>query len=213
VSQEFPEDDQLEDRLAAIQAMYDEVQAKATSESQALDLLRRAETALKICQEKLQEAKSYTFFDIYAASTINDMMERNALTLAQSLASNAAMLVSQARQASENVNVIGPLTFADGHMIKDIFFDNIFTDFAFQTKIDDVAAEVRRAYSKLESEIVASSQRASATNAELVKAAGDLSQCRSQLDAFRRATFDKVAFAASEDPSMVISSDPPSFDA
>jgi len=167
---------------------------------------------MRHCQAKMQEALSYSTWDVYGGGSLSDMMERNALSAAQSLASQVTMMVLQAQQTSGNVNPIGPMNVAHGHIISDVFFDNIFTDLAFHQKIEASAAELRRAHSKLLSEISAARQRTSVAGSELVHAADALAQSRRELDAFRRATFERVSLASSEHPSMPIPMEPPSYD-
>jgi hypothetical protein len=59
-TQAYPEDDQLEHQLQQAQGRYNEIQGFLNRESQALNLLQSANSALLGCNSKMQEALSYS---------------------------------------------------------------------------------------------------------------------------------------------------------
>jgi hypothetical protein len=59
-TQAYPEDDQLEYQLQQAQGRYNDIQGFLNRESQALNLLQSANSALLGCNSKMQEALSYS---------------------------------------------------------------------------------------------------------------------------------------------------------
>jgi hypothetical protein len=100
---EFPHDDDLErvvhHKLTVIQSH----QARVNAESQALQLLSRAADFGLRAHKQMMEAVGYSSWDVMGGGVAADMMERNALTQAGSLAGQADMLVQQAQSFSPSV--------------------------------------------------------------------------------------------------------------
>ncbi|KAH9477103.1 hypothetical protein JR316_0011019 [Psilocybe cubensis] len=202
-SEAFPEDDRLEYDLETVKRQYGEIQANLNAESRAAELLARAAKAMDLCQKNMQEALGYSRYDMWGGGTMADMMERNALRNAQSNAFQVEMLVDQAVRESPAVQPVGRVNIAQGSIVSDVFFDNIFTDMAFHNKIKQSAAQVLLANQRLKIEVDAARRRADAAGARLMRVAETLDARRRELDSFRRATFE--SYAAQNPP-------PPSYD-
>ncbi|THV03505.1 hypothetical protein K435DRAFT_279692 [Dendrothele bispora CBS 962.96] len=200
-TQEFPRDDQLESQLKSAQETYDSIQAHLNSNSQAVNLLDRAEKMMQTCLNHMNDALGYSTWDMYGGGTISDMMERNALSNAAMTASKAELLMQQAQRASPLVQPIPPLRVHDISMIGDVFFDNIFSDMAAHNKIERNKEELTQAHKRLKSELRAAKARAQQTGADLLEASEVLSECRNDLERFRRETFERVGGISSPNRS------------
>ncbi|KAJ6554489.1 hypothetical protein B0H19DRAFT_948367 [Mycena capillaripes] len=113
-TQAYPEDDNLEYQLQQAQGRYNEIQGFLNRESQAVSLLQSANTALRGCSSKMQEALSYSEWDMWGGGTMSDMMERNALSAAEGLSMQAQTCVQQAMIVSPQVQPIGEIKIAHG---------------------------------------------------------------------------------------------------
>jgi len=91
-TESFPEDDRLEYDLHAAEKHHDQLQAALNSESRAAEILARAVRYMDACQGSMQEALGYSRYDMWGGTSMADMMERNALSVAQANASQAEML-------------------------------------------------------------------------------------------------------------------------
>ncbi|KAF5329452.1 hypothetical protein D9619_009108 [Psilocybe cf. subviscida] len=192
-SEGFPEDDRLEYALMEATKVHDNIQQQLNAESRATELLSRAVQQMEMCQKNMNVALSYSQYDMWGGGTMADMMERNALRDAQVNASQVETLVDQAMHASRAVQPVGRVDIARGSIMSDVFFDNIFTDMAFHTRIKQSAAQVLLATNRLRQERDAAGSRANQAG-QILNAAGDkLDRCRRELYNFRRATFESYA--------------------
>ncbi|KAK7447046.1 hypothetical protein VKT23_014256 [Stygiomarasmius scandens] len=205
---EFPRDDQLESQLKSAQETYDAIQAHLNSESQAVNLLNKANGLMQACMNYMNEALSYSTWDIYGGGTLSDMMERNALSNAAMTASKAELLIHQAQRASPQVQPIPPLRVHEISMIGDVFFDNVFSDIAAHSKIERNKNELEQAHKRLKAELRAVKARAQQTGADLLEASEVLSDCRKELERFRRETFERVGGISSAPMNSNISRAP-----
>ncbi|TRM63249.1 hypothetical protein BD626DRAFT_402883 [Schizophyllum amplum] len=113
-TQEFPRDDEIEQQLRYVEEIYHNVQKRLNNESRVADILGQAEGELRRCNVFMNEALSYSTYDMFGGGGMADMMERNALSNAQNRASTAQMLITQARQLSPQVKSIGNINIAQG---------------------------------------------------------------------------------------------------
>jgi hypothetical protein len=58
----FPAEDQLEHQLPSTQEAYDNVQTKLNFESQAANILTKADKTMRACLAKMQEAPGYSTY-------------------------------------------------------------------------------------------------------------------------------------------------------
>ncbi|KAJ7456998.1 hypothetical protein FB451DRAFT_1047742 [Mycena latifolia] len=192
-TQAYPEDDQLEYALQMAQGRYNEIQAYLNRESQALNLLQSANSALLSCHSKISEALGYSQWDMFGGGAMSDMMERNALSAAEGMAMRTATYVQQAMLASPQVQPIGEINIAHGSIMSDVLFDNIFTDMAFHDKIKNSARNVEAVQYNLAIQLTAAKNRTGAVGADLSAAADALAAARGALDSFRRGVFDSLS--------------------
>ncbi|KAF8889101.1 hypothetical protein BD779DRAFT_1715171 [Infundibulicybe gibba] len=210
-TQEFPEEDERENQVQAAQIYHDQVQAAINRESQAAEILARADETMASCESKMRDALGYSQWDMWGGGNVSDMLERSALGNAQSFAFQAQVLVEQARRISQLVQPIGPVNIAQGFrrsILTDVFFDNIFTDMAFHDKIKRSADEVGQARSRIREECENANQRTEAIGRDLLAAVENLKRCRNELDSSRRAAFESIT-GRSDTPSSL----PPAYEA
>ncbi|THU80394.1 hypothetical protein K435DRAFT_874426 [Dendrothele bispora CBS 962.96] len=111
---------------------------------------------------------------------ISDMMERNMLSNAAKTASKVELLTQQALRASS------------------LF---LYSDIAAHNKIERNEEELMQAHKRLKSELQAAKARAQQTGADLLEASEVLSECRNDLERFRRETFERVGRISSPNRS------------
>ncbi|KAF9458705.1 hypothetical protein BDZ94DRAFT_1313034 [Collybia nuda] len=198
---EFPDDDRLEYHFQTSQSLHDQVQKTLNAECQAAEILTRADRTMAACQTKMQEALGYSQWDMWGGGGMSDIMERNSLSTAQSLAAQVEMLCLQARNVSPFVEPIGRLSVAQGSLMSDVFFDNIFTDMAFHRKIQDSATDLARVHTRLKAQRDAAIHRADTAGSQLIEASQSLEESRKALYDFREATFQRVV-AEQRDPNF-----------
>ncbi|KAJ7835928.1 hypothetical protein B0H14DRAFT_2795067 [Mycena olivaceomarginata] len=184
-TQAYPEDDRLEYQLQQAQARYNEIQEALNRESRAASLLQSANASLLTCNSKMQEALSYSQWDMFGGGT--------------GKRKNAQLLVRQAMMMSPQVQPIGEISIAHGSIFSDVVFDNIFTDMAFHDKIKNSARNVQAVQLNLMNQLNLSRGRAGAIGADLTAAADALTRARGALDAFRRSVFDGLSGSGSGD--------------
>ncbi|KAJ7607339.1 hypothetical protein FB45DRAFT_1040309 [Roridomyces roridus] len=207
VTRDYPEDDRLEEQLQAAQAQYDEIQGQLNQESQAYNLLHSADRTLAACRSAVSSALGYSQWDMWGGGTMSDMMERDALNTAEGHAKQAAMFVRQAQSVSPYVQPIGEVSVAQGSILSDVIFDNIFSDMAFHDKIKATQRNVEAVQYNLTSQLTTAEARTNAIGAELNGAAERLTQSRAALNAFRRNVFDQLTGSGEGNPAM-----PPAYD-
>ncbi|KAF8999853.1 hypothetical protein BDQ17DRAFT_1410589 [Cyathus striatus] len=206
-SEAYPEEDQIEYQLDRAYRHHEQVQRTLNQEMQAAEILSKAVNMMNSCQGQMQEALSYSRWDMWGGGGMSDMMERNALRSAQALAYQAENLVDQARRISPQVEPVARVNIAQGSVISDVFFDNIFTDMAFHNKIKTSAAQVLLANNRLKAERDAAMARAETAGSQLNQAAKTLQARRGELDGLRRGIFLSVSSALGPE----ITGRPPSY--
>ncbi|KAF8064293.1 hypothetical protein FPV67DRAFT_1504321 [Lyophyllum atratum] len=206
-TEDFPEDDMLESQLRSSQTLHDEIQRTLNAECQAAEILARADRSMSACKARVNGALGYSQWDMFGGGGMADMMERSALGKAQTLAGQTEMLCRQAQQASPFVKPIGRVAIAQGSLMSDVFFDNIFTDMAFHQKIVVSAAELERVHRRLTAERDAAQRRANTAGAQLVEVSQNLERDRMALDSFRAETFERI----SQERGTPFSDRPPSY--
>ncbi|PPR05094.1 hypothetical protein CVT24_010081 [Panaeolus cyanescens] len=220
-SEAFPEDDRLEYEMHEAQKSHDEAQARLNAESRAAELLARAARSMDACQQSVQEALGYSRYDMWGGGTMADMMERNALRNAQMQASQVEVLVDQAMRLSPNVKPVGRVNIAQGSIVSDMFFDNIFTDISFhsrklffmsesvltrrhrQDQTVSCTSSLGQSTSWLKAERDDARRRVDSIGSQVLQVGKALDSRRKELHQFRRATFE--SFVAQNPP-------PPSYE-
>lgn len=89
-------------------------------------------------------------------------MERNSLSKAHVNLEGCNYAVSEARRSQPAVPPLSEVTIDHGHLMGDILFDNVFSDFAQHNRIQESAAQMQKAMSHLQRIIAEQKQRTQA---------------------------------------------------
>jgi hypothetical protein len=189
----FPEEDAKESEANTALQQYQDAKNKAEAEGQAVKILTEAERAMRDALLEMNDALRYSTRDMFGGGTFTDMMERNALSQAESRVAAARMLVRQAQRFSPAVKDLPPVHVAQGNLMSDVFFDNIFTDMMFHQKIEQSAAEMERGAHALDWNLNAARSRHVALTQGLQTKVRTLEQARLSLQKAREAAFERIA--------------------
>lgn len=206
----FPEEDERERETSGALQVYQEARSRAEAEGKVVGILTQAQTRLNGALMSMEDALHASRRDMYGGGTFSDMMERNALNKAENLVRQAKMLVAQAQRVSPMVRPLPAVNIAQGNLLGDVFFDNIFSDMAFHEKIQQSNLEVRHCAQSLNIDLMSATQR----HMELLREA-DLKnevvrQARVRLQRAREAAFQRVSGrAASSSPAAAVDVPPP----
>jgi hypothetical protein len=193
-SPEFPNEDFKEGMVKAAKATFEEVQQRLSMEAQAREVLGDAELFMGRCIRNIEDALHASTMDAWGiGGSFADMNERSALAQAQSHASQVEMLVSQARRMQPIIQALGPLNIAQGNLMSDIIFDNVFSDMAFHDKINDSKAQVLGAAARLRHEVQHSEERLGRLKAEVKEKKLALEEKRRELQDERRSVFERIS--------------------
>lgn len=142
----FPEEDQREEAARQARDRYQQARVPYEGELRASQLLQQAQLRMVESTKHIQDAVSASHMDMFGGGTLADAMERSALHKADVAVREARMLAMQASMQSPmvNLNALPDVEVAQGNIISDVFFDNIFTDMAFHEKIRTSEAQVNR---------------------------------------------------------------------
>ncbi|EOO03924.1 hypothetical protein UCRPA7_646 [Phaeoacremonium minimum UCRPA7] len=188
----FPEEDQKErESNAALQAYHD-ARTRAEGQGQAVKTLGYAQQRINGALMSMDDALRYSRRDMFGGGTLTDMMERNALHQAETQVQEARMLVMQAQRMSEHVQPLPPVQIAQGSLMTDVFFDNIFTDMAFHDKIKASNLEVQRCADNLARQLASARSRHMDLSWELDRRAAALEESRVNLQKARQAAFERI---------------------
>ena len=109
------------------------------------ELLMAANSA----KNSLDSAKNWGIFDIAGGDMISSIAKHNKINEAEEQFRRVSSLISRFNKELEDINLQG-LPFSSITIVFDIFFDNIFTDFSVQNKINDSLNNVRDLIRKVE---------------------------------------------------------------
>lgn len=116
------------------------------AQSAGKELLR----AVNAAKNSLESAKNWGIFDIAGGEMISSIAKHNKINEAESQFRRVSSLISRFNKELGDVRLEG-LTFSSTTITFDIFFDNIFTDFSVQNKINNSLDKVRNLIGKVES--------------------------------------------------------------
>lgn len=198
----FPEEDQRERETSNALRIYKEARSRAEAEGQVVNILTQAQNRLNGALMAMEDALHASRRDMYGGGTFSDMMERNALNQAENLVRQATALVTQAQRASTMVRPLPPVRIAQGNLLGDVFFDNIFSDMAFHEKIQQSNLEVRNCAQSLNIDLMSATQRHMETLREADQKNEVVRQARVRLQKARENVFQRVSGrVASSSPS------------
>jgi len=189
----LPEEDAAEERLKRAMGAYQEARAKAEAENMACQLLEGARKKMQYAIGCMGEALQASRMDMWSNNSFADMIERNALHRAESEVVMANMDVVQAQRFSPQVGTLPPVEINHGQLMRDVFFDNIFTDMKFHEEIKNSAARVEFAANHLDGIIGAAQGRFNILDQEFKRKEKDLTEARSALQNIREAAFERMS--------------------
>ncbi|KAJ9138407.1 Elongation factor 2 protein [Pleurostoma richardsiae] len=188
----FAEEDAAEGASGAALQAYHEARTAAEAEAQAGRVLRDAQARMAGALMAMEDALRASRRDLWGGGTFADMMERSALSQAEVQVAQARALVAQAQRTSPAVRDLPPVRIAQGSLMSDVFFDNIFTDMAFHEKIKQSAFEVQQCAGALAREVAAVDGRHAELARGLEGKARALEESRVTLQKAREAAFERI---------------------
>ncbi|KAF7517855.1 hypothetical protein G7054_g13666 [Neopestalotiopsis clavispora] len=145
-----------------------------------------------VAWQAVEEALDHSRMDMFGGGTFTDMMERNALSQAEMAVQDAFWHFRNAQRSDPLIQDLPPLKIAQGNLMSDVFFDNIFTDMAFHDKIKDSRAELQRCIDVLRAQL----QGATAKHQELARDQDvkneALKTARAELQLARKEIFERT---------------------
>ncbi|GAP84959.1 hypothetical protein SAMD00023353_0802850 [Rosellinia necatrix] len=194
----FPEEDAAERAVEAAQRAHGEACARLEAERQVARILGEARKRIRAAMADIEDALDASRLDMFGVGGAGaDAMERSSLHTAEMGVMQAQMLILQAQNASPDgaaaVAGLPPVRIAQGSLVSDVLFDNIFTDMAFHDKIKDSREEVLRCDHALVAQIAVAGDRCQAAE-QLSKTRSEaLSTARAALQKARQAIFERLA--------------------
>ncbi|GAB1309873.1 hypothetical protein MFIFM68171_00083 [Madurella fahalii] len=192
---EFPREDELEQRLSLAKQAYHDARGRAEAENHALKLLREGQGRMRSALQCMEQALTASRGDMFTDGGFADAMERNALHRAESEVMTARMLVLQAQRMSPAVRDLPEVRIDQGNVVRDIFFDNIFTDYAFHQKIKESRESVRRCAAAMDGLEAEAQVRFHQTEDERKRKEAEMHAARVALQRERGSAFEAVAKA------------------
>lgn len=116
-------------------------------------------------------------------------MERNALCQANEDLLEARKLVSLARRGSPQIRELPPVAIAQGNLLGDVLFDNIFSDMQFHGKIKQSAMEVQTCAQGLEVELQTITLRHKEMTRQVEMQSAAMKKARARLQTAREVAF------------------------
>lgn len=192
----FPEEDARENEARAALQEYLAVRAKAESEARATKLLTEAQIDIRQALVFMGEALRQSTRDMWGGGRFTDMMERNMLARAEVRVTNARMLVGQAQRFSPAVKSLPRVEIAQGDLMMDVFFDNIFTDMMFHQKIEQSNAEVQKGAMAVDENLQEAAARQAQLSSEIQAKTRRLEEARLALQKARNDAFQRIVVGA-----------------
>lgn len=128
-----------------IEVMLLEKKEIEEAESAGRDLLRAANLA----KDSLNSAKNWGIFDIAGGDMLSSIAKHNKINEAEAQFRRVSSLISRFNKELGDIKFEG-LSFSTTTIAFDIFFDNIFTDFSVQNKINSSLDNIRNLIRRVE---------------------------------------------------------------
>jgi hypothetical protein len=190
----FPEEDHAETMMGEAQQRYNQLRNQTEARQHVLELLRGAQARMRSAGNSLASAHSASRVDMFTSGPMADMMERSALSRAESDASAAYQLAAQARSmAPQEVSQLPAMEIASGHLISDVLFDNVFTDMMFNERIKRSQMEHQQVLRVLDREVDLAGERMASCAAAMPEAKAALREWREKLQEAREKAFSRLA--------------------
>ncbi|THV03543.1 hypothetical protein K435DRAFT_747815 [Dendrothele bispora CBS 962.96] len=186
---EFPRDQQLRQQLADAKSTHDSIQARLKSNSTALPLLSQA-------SGKIQDSWRRTAHDEYHGLFTNGRGERQKkLNKAAKRASEFEQLLRKARLACSEIGSVPQLPIRDMYKTGKYFDAPLSAAFKGVDTDVDLARyrkEITHVKNLVQSEIHYTTERIRIAETDLAEASEVLTSCKTELQEFRRATFESI---------------------
>lgn len=192
---DFPDEDPKELAVYEAEKKRNDAQEKLSKSTQAAQCMIEADKVMGYAQTAMGSALNYSTWDVWGGGSFADIAERNALADASSAAQRSLMLVAQAQRLDSAIKHPGQVNIAQGNILSDVLFDNIFTDLAFHEKIKESAINLRIAHQRLAEQRQLVGQRLQSLKVEVEQAEGVLRQARDELQNVRQRAFEQVEAA------------------
>ncbi|KAI2640354.1 hypothetical protein GGS26DRAFT_154548 [Hypomontagnella submonticulosa] len=206
----FPEEDHSEQNTESALQAYHNSRVAVETELQVVYLLTEANRRLHNALIYTEEALSHSRMDMFGGGTLSDMMERNALDKAEGQVSQMFSLVQQAQRMSPKVHDLPFVRIAQGSLMGDIFFDDIFSDMAFHDKIKDSRVGLYRARENLANQLAQAMSRHQGAEQEMNAHAAALRTAREELQKARQRIFKRIS-SDNADSRAAPADDPPPY--
>ncbi|KAH7161047.1 hypothetical protein EDB81DRAFT_783758 [Dactylonectria macrodidyma] len=184
----FPEEDELEKQSDSALQRYHDTRVRHEEEKNVVSLILKAVERVKYASIQMEEARSASRMDLFGGGLLADAMERSALSKADIAIREARTLTSRAH--FDDLPRVG---INQGHIMRDVFFDNIVTDMQFHEEIKRGQAEVATFARALQDRLAASKDRLNAVEGELKEREQSLEEARRLLQAERQKVFERVS--------------------
>ncbi|CAG9947627.1 unnamed protein product [Clonostachys rosea f. rosea IK726] len=187
----FPEEDALERESDNSLQRYHDVRTKLEEEMRVMKLVNQAQGKVKEALRHMDDARSASRMDMFGFDGIADAMERSALT-------KADIAYHDARNFAERANFddLPAVNINHGHIMRDVIFDNIFTDMQFHEEIKRAQSEMEKFGNFIKQKLTISQDRKKGIEVELKQAEKDLETARINLQEERMKLFEQVAKSA-----------------
>ncbi|KAH8836061.1 hypothetical protein DL96DRAFT_1702996 [Flagelloscypha sp. PMI_526] len=182
----YPEEDQAEAEVRAVQAIQTRVSANLSIEYSTTDVLRTASKAMVSCQEKLREALYWSSALILANSPETSRLRAQSLAEAHTLASDCRSGLLEARELCPAVKPFGSFTLAERPLVKTQ------SETAFHDIISQTATELDSVSLKITAELNSANLRIKAAGAVVEQTSKELRNRQVDLFKVRRKIFDQV---------------------
>lgn len=189
----FPEEDEAERSVESALGTYNGSCAKLEADRQVSRILEEASKRIKSSLLDIEDALDASRLDMFGGDAAADAMERSSLHKAEMNVVQAQMLILQAQNICPAVASLPPVKIAQGNIMSDVLFDNIFSDLNFHDKIKDSRAEVQRCDQVARAQLAAAQERCQASEQQLKAHSGALTTARSELQRTRQRIFQRLA--------------------
>lgn len=197
---EFPREDELERGVSAAAQAYQDARGRAEAERHALSLLGEAQGRMRSALRSMEQALQASRADMFSSGGgFADMMERSALQRAAADAAAARALALQAQRMSTSPALaardLPDVSIDQGSLVRDVFFDNVFTDYTFHQRIKESRESVRRCAAAMDALEAEARARFGQAEEERKRREGEVQAARAALQKERENAFTAVAKA------------------
>lgn len=193
---QYPEEDAKEEAVNQARSAFDNIAQQCDASNRSVQLLSQAMLQMKRALGMIASAEQSSQMDMIGfGSTFMDIAERQDLAQAQSHVLQANMLMNQARSSDQTAEIqpMPRMEIAQGNIMSDMIFDNIFTDYMFHQKIQQSAVDVQRGAVHLQRQLELQNRRLQQRQQEMNEAKQILEEARQELKTIRQLTFERVA--------------------